>query len=128
MPESTETTQPDSLEKALEELPGLRDQLWNDVRITGNGQQLNQTLEHAGRLADFLEFGEVMCRDALARNESCGCHLREEHQTAEGEALRDDDNYSNVSVWECRGDNQFELHEEPLEFHALQPTQRNYKT
>ncbi|MGI9519032.1 MAG: fumarate reductase/succinate dehydrogenase flavoprotein subunit [Pirellulaceae bacterium] len=116
------------LERALEELPKLRDRFWSDVRVTGTGEQLNQNLEHAGRLADFLEFSELMCRDALARDESCGCHLREEHQTPEGEAMRNDEEYANVSVWEYKGDNQFDLHEEQLEFHELQPIQRDYKT
>ena len=95
----------------------------------GNGQHLNQTLEHAGRLADFLEFAEIMCRDALARDESCGCHLREEHQTPEGEALRNDEQFANVSVWEYQGeDREPVLHHEELQFRQLQPTQRNYKT
>ena len=118
----------EGLEKALEELPKLRDEFWNDLRVNGSGHQLNPTLEHAGRLGDFLEFGEVMCRDALARDESCGCHLREEHQTAEGEALRDDEQFANVSVWEYQGDSDPVLHHEPLQFNELQPTQRNYKT
>jgi len=117
------------LERALQELPQLKDEFWNDVRINGSGQQLNQTLEHAGRLADFIEFSEIMCRDALARDESCGCHLREEHQTPEGEALRNDEDCSNVSVWEYKGEGVTpELHHEALEFKELQPTQRNYKT
>ena len=117
------------LEAALAELPRLRDEFWNDLRVNGSGQQLNQTLEHAGRLADFLEFSEVMCRDALARDESCGCHLREEYQTPEGEALRNDETSANVSVWEYKGEGvQPELHHEDLEFRELQPTQRNYKT
>ena len=117
------------LEKALQELPALRDEFWNDLRITGSGAQLNQTLEHAGRLGDFLEFAEVMCRDALARDESCGCHLRDEHQTEEGEALRNDKEFANVSVWEYQGESaEPRLHHESLEFRELQPTQRNYKT
>ncbi len=117
------------LDHALEELPKLRDEFWNDVRVAGTGKQLNQSLEHAGRLADFLEFSEVMCRDALARDESCGCHLREEHQTPEGEALRDDESCANVSVWEYQGENNTPaLHHEALHYNELQPTQRNYKT
>ncbi len=115
------------LEQALEEIPRLRDQFWSDLKVTGTGQQLNQQLEHAGRLADFLEFGELMCRDALARDESCGCHLREEHQTPEGEALRNDQQFANVSVWDCQGDGPPQLYSEPLEFAALQPIQRDYK-
>ncbi len=116
------------LETALQEIPKLRDQFWNDLKVTGTGQELNQQLEHAGRLADFLEFGELMCRDALTRDESCGCHLREEHQTPEGEALRNDKQFANVSVWDCQGDGEPRLHTEPLEFAALQPVQRDYKT
>ena len=117
------------LERALSELPKLKDEFWNDVRINGTGQQLNQTLEHAGRVADFLEFAEVMCHDAMARDESCGCHLREEHQTPEGEALRNDEDCANVSVWEYQGESaKPKLNHEELEFKELQPTQRNYKT
>jgi succinate dehydrogenase / fumarate reductase flavoprotein subunit len=116
------------LEKALAQIPELRDQFWNDLRISGTGQQLNQELEHAGRLADFLEFSEVMCRDALAREESCGCHLRDEYQTPEGEAMRDDQNFSHVSVWDCSNTGDPVMQAEPLEFAALQPIQRNYKS
>ncbi len=119
----------EGLEQALQEIPKLRDKFWSDLKIAGHGEQLNQSLEHAGRLADFLEFGELMCRDALQRDESCGCHLREEHQTEDGEALRDDANCAHVSVWEYKGADQSpQLHSEPLAFHALPPTQRNYKT
>lgn len=117
------------LEKAIQDLPRLREEFWNDLKINGHGKQLNQTLEHAGRLADFLEFAEVMCHDALARDESCGCHLRDEYQTPEGEALRNDEEFSNVSVWEYQGEgNAPRLHHEELQFRELQPTQRNYKT
>ena len=119
----------DGLKEALTQIPEIRDRFWNNLRITGSGTQLNQTLEHAGRLADFLEFSELMCRDALARDESCGCHFREEHQTEEGEALRDDENFSHVSVWEHQGDDKDPLmHKEPLSFEALPLAQRNYKT
>jgi succinate dehydrogenase / fumarate reductase flavoprotein subunit len=117
------------LREALEAIPRLRERFWSDLRIVGSGQQLNQSLEHAGRLADFLEFGELMVRDALVRDESCGCHFREEHQTEEGETLRDDVQFSHVSVWEHKGDEEIPaLHEEPLSFHALPLAQRNYKT
>ena len=117
------------LERALEELPTLSDRFWNNVRVPGHGAQLNQSLEHAGRLADFLEFAEAMCLDALTREESCGCHFREEHQTEEGEALRDDENFAHVAVWKYEGDGQRpSRHVEPLEFDAAPPTQRNYKT
>ncbi|MEE3327467.1 MAG: fumarate reductase/succinate dehydrogenase flavoprotein subunit [Myxococcota bacterium] len=119
----------DGLKEAITKIPEIRDRFWNNLRITGSGAQLNQTLEHAGRLADFLEFSELMCRDALARDESCGCHFREEHQTEEGEALRDDANFSHVSVWEHQGtDNEPLMHKEPLSFEALPLAQRNYKT
>ena len=90
---------------------------------------MNQSLEHAGRVADFLDFGELMCRDALLRDESCGCHLREEHQTPEGEAKRNDEDFSFVSVFEHKGDGVApELHKEPLSFDALPLATRNYKS
>jgi succinate dehydrogenase / fumarate reductase flavoprotein subunit len=123
------TRNADGLREALELLPELRERFWSDLRIVGTGQQLNQTLEHAGRLADFLEFGELMCRDALERDESCGCHFREEHQTEDGEALRDDVNFSHVTVWEHTGSEaEPRMHREPLHFEALPLAQRNYKT
>jgi succinate dehydrogenase / fumarate reductase flavoprotein subunit len=119
----------EGLKVALERIPGLRETFWSELKLTGSGSQLNQSLEHAGRLADFLEFAELMCQDALARNESCGCHFREEHQTKEGEALRDDVNFSHSSVWEYQGENEAPtMHEEPLTFQALPLAQRNYKT
>ena len=92
------------LEKALEELPNIRQKFWDYVYIPGTQKDINQSLERAGRVADFLEFAEIMIRDALAREESCGCHLREESQTEENEAKRDDANYSHVSVWEHAGE------------------------
>ena len=116
------------LEEGLKKIPELRDQFWNDLRIPGGNGQMNQALEHAGRVADFLDFGELMCRDALLRDESCGCHLREEHQTPEGEAKRNDDDYSFVSVFEYKGDAEPELHKEPLSFDALPLATRNYKS
>ena len=119
----------EGLQLALKELPGLRDKFWSDLKITGSGTTLNQSLEHAGRLADFLEFAEIMCQDALQREESCGCHLRTEYQTEEGETLRDDANYAHVAVWEYQGPDQpSQRHQEQLSFHALPLTQRNYKT
>jgi succinate dehydrogenase / fumarate reductase flavoprotein subunit len=119
----------DGLGEALQRLPSLREEFWSDLRILGSGQQLNQSLEHAGRVADFLEFAELMCRDALDRDESCGCHFREEHQTAEGEAMRDDVHFAHVTVWEDMGPDQApRMHKEPLTFHALPLAQRNYKT
>ncbi len=116
------------LESALSQLPDIRDRFWNDVYIPGNATDINQSLERAGRVADFLEFADMMIRDALAREESCGCHLREESQTAENEALRDDTNYSHVSVWEFSGVNEPPvMHTEQLVFENVQPSQRSYK-
>lgn len=116
------------LEKALTELPAIQKKFWNNVYIPGSGLELNQSLERAGRLADFLEFAEIMIRDALTREESCGCHLREESQTEEHEAKRDDENYSYVSVWEHKGEGEVpELHKEDLTFANVVPSQRSYK-
>jgi succinate dehydrogenase / fumarate reductase flavoprotein subunit len=116
------------LQKALEKIPAIREEFWQNVTIPGSGQELNQSLERAGRVADFLEFAELMVRDAQSRKESCGCHLREESQTEEHEALRDDENYSHVSVWEYTGaDKTPEYHKESLIFENVQPSQRSYK-
>ena len=116
------------LEKALDELPKIKQKFWDYVYIPGEGKELNQSLERAGRLADFLEFADIMIRDALAREESCGCHLREESQTEENEAKRDDKNYSHVAVWEHLGeDNEPALHKEELAFEFVTPSQRSYK-
>ena len=116
------------LEKALEQIPGLRQEFWEKVYIPGNGSELNQSLERAGRVADFLEFSEIMLRDALTREESCGCHFREESQTEENEAKRDDAGFSHVSVWEYKGDNEEPvLHKEQLTFEFVTPSQRSYK-
>ena len=96
--------------------------------MPGAGAELNQALEHAGRVADFMEFAELMCHDALDRDESCGAHFRQEHQTLEGEALRDDERYSHVSAWEFTGVGRPPvLHKEPLAFEYVKPTQRSYK-
>lgn len=123
------TRSADGLRAALKTIPQIRERFWSDLRVTGTGSQFNQTLEHAGRLADFLEFAELMCWDALTREESCGCHLREEHQTEDGETLRDDVNFAHVAIWEHQGrDKQPELHREALSFQALPLAQRNYKT
>jgi succinate dehydrogenase / fumarate reductase flavoprotein subunit len=117
------------LQEAIEEIPRIRERFWNDVCIPGDNAQFNQSLEHAGRLADYLEFAELMCRDALDRDESAGCHFREEHQTEEGEAERDDEKFANVSVWEHTGDHAHpKKHVEPLEFEKLPLATRNYKT
>jgi succinate dehydrogenase / fumarate reductase flavoprotein subunit len=98
------------------------------VKVVGTDTDLNQTLEKAARVADFMELGELICRDALARAESCGGHFREEHQTPEGEALRDDENFSFVSAWEYKGQSiEPELHKEALTFDYVKPSQRSYK-
>ena len=115
------------LQQALTEIPQLRAEFWRDLRILGSGDSLNQCLEKAGRVADFLEFAELMCRDALVRKESCGGHFREEYQTADGEAQRDDKNYSHASVWQYRGEQTPLLHKEKLQFQRLTLTQRSYK-
>jgi len=116
------------LKAALEKLPDLRERFWREVRVPGSGDDLNQSLEKAGRLADFLEFAEVMCWDALTRDESCGAHYREEHTTEEGEARRDDENFAFCSVWEYGGPGQEPVcHREPLEFEHVPLSQRSYK-
>jgi succinate dehydrogenase / fumarate reductase flavoprotein subunit len=116
------------LKKALELIPQLRGEFWKNVRVVGNSMELNQELERAGRVADFLEFAEVMCHDALNRNESCGCHFRTEHQTGDGEAKRDDANFSNVTVWEFKGDGQLpKKHVESLKYETVKMSVRSYK-
>jgi succinate dehydrogenase / fumarate reductase flavoprotein subunit len=118
----------EGLEEALEKLPSLQQKFWDNVYIPGKGEELNQSLERAGRLADFLEFAEIMIRDALDRKESCGCHLREESQTEENEAKRNDANYSHVAVWEYQGEGaEPVLHKEKLTFKNVTPSQRSYK-
>lgn len=116
------------LTESLAKIPELRAEFWENVIVTGSGDELNQTLEKAGRVADFLEFAEVMVNDALTREESCGGHFREEHQTEENEAKRDDENFSHVAMWEYNGPNKQEtLHKEQLEFENVKLTQRSYK-
>jgi succinate dehydrogenase / fumarate reductase, flavoprotein subunit len=116
------------LRKALDRIPELRNEFWSSITVPGTGQELNQSLERAGRVADFLELAELMCIDALHRTESCGGHFREESQTPEGEAQRDDDNFSYVAAWEYTGDvSQPRLHKEELAFEYVHPTQRSYK-
>ena len=115
------------LEKALSEIPALQEEFWKDVRVLGDGP-MNQSLERAGRVADFFELGELMVRDALAREESCGGHFREESQTEDGEALRDDDRFSHVAAWEWGGEGGTPTrHTEPLTFENVHLTQRSYK-
>jgi succinate dehydrogenase / fumarate reductase, flavoprotein subunit len=116
------------LTKALAEIPALREEFHADVRVLGSGDSLNSSLEKAGRVADFFELAELMCRDALMREESCGGHFREEHQTDEGEAKRDDDDFAFVGAWEWQGlDTEPALHKEALEFGYVKLTQRSYK-
>jgi len=116
------------LDKALSEIPALYEEFSKDLRVTGGEDGLNQTLEKAGRVEDFFELGMLMCRDALEREESCGGHFRAEHQTAEGEALRDDENFAHVSAWEWTGDaTQPNLHKEPLAYEEVDFQTRSYK-
>ncbi len=118
----------DGLQRALREIPAIRERFWSDVKVGGDSQSLNQGLEHAGRVADFLELGELMCRDALLRDESCGCHLREEHQGDDGEPIRDDDHFTNVAVYEYQGpDAEPARHIEQLEFNEIHPKKRSYR-
>ncbi|MBL8739768.1 MAG: succinate dehydrogenase (quinone) flavoprotein subunit, partial [Myxococcales bacterium] len=118
----------DGLEKALARIPELREEFWQNLNVVGDGSQLNQTLEKAGRLADFLELGELMCRDALDRDESCGCHFRTEHTTEEGEAKRDDANFQYVAAWRYQGEGKAPtLVREDLSFEFVKPSQRSYK-
>jgi succinate dehydrogenase / fumarate reductase flavoprotein subunit len=114
------------LEQAIGEVAALREQFHADVRVLGDGESLNQSLEKAGRVSDFFELAELMCRDALHREESCGGHFREEHQTPDHEALRDDDRFAYVAVWEYRGAEPHALHKEQLTFQNVHPTQRSY--
>jgi len=115
------------LKQAIEEIKKLREEFWKDVRVTGDANEFNPELEKAGRVADFLELGELMCMDALNRNESCGGHFREEYQTEEGEAKRDDDNFAYVAAWENKGNNAWELHKEELIFENIKIAARSYK-
>ena len=115
------------LKEAIEEIRALKKEFWSNIRIPGSVKGVNNELDKAGRVADFIELGELMCMDALNRNESCGGHFREEYQTEEGEALRDDENYMFVSAWEYLGDSKWDLHQEELNYEVIKPTQRNYK-
>ncbi|MDX2495194.1 MAG: fumarate reductase/succinate dehydrogenase flavoprotein subunit [Desulfuromusa sp.] len=118
----------ESLENALQLIPEIRDEFWNNVNVTGDSKDLNQQLENAGRVADFLEFAEMLTEDALNREESCGGHFRTEHQTDEGEAMRDDENFSYVAAWEFKGTGvKPELHKEPLKFERIKLAVRSYK-
>ncbi len=116
------------LSEALARIPEMREQFWNDLRVTGTGEELNQELEKAGRVADFFEFAELMCLDALERAESCGGHFREEHQTKDGEAKRNDESFAHAAAWEFTGvGNEPKLHKEALEFEYVHLAQRSYK-
>ena len=115
------------LKEAIAEIQALKKEFWSDLRIPGTVNEMNPELDKAGRVADFIELGELMCRDALDRNESCGGHFREESQTEEGEAKRDDDNYAYVAAWQFKGESEWALHKESLQFEVAKPTQRSYK-
>ncbi|HVQ29051.1 MAG TPA: fumarate reductase/succinate dehydrogenase flavoprotein subunit [Vicinamibacteria bacterium] len=116
------------LKTALQKIPALREEFWQDLKVPGSGLELNQSLEQAGRVADFIELGELMCQDALEREESCGGHFREEYQTEDGEALRNDDKFCHVAAWEYKGEGQKPLRNvEPLQFDNVHLQQRSYK-
>ena len=118
----------DRTESAIEQIRKLRADFWQNLRVPGTAAHVNTELEKAGRVADYLELAELMCYDALTRDESCGAHFREEYQTAEGEAQRRDDAYQFVSVWGYAGtDEEPVLHREDLEFETIQPSVRSYK-
>jgi succinate dehydrogenase / fumarate reductase flavoprotein subunit len=117
-----------SLTTALAKIPALRQEFWQDAIVPGSGEELNQSLERAGRVADFLELGELICLDALERRESCGAHFREEHQDEEGESRRDDARFCHVAAWEYLGEGRTpRRHEEPLVFERASLTTRSYK-
>ena len=116
------------LNNAIDMIKDLREEFWKNVKVTGDNKTYNPELDKAGRVADFFELGELMMRDALERNESCGGHFREEYQTKEGEALRNDEVYTFASTWEFKGlDKPPKLHKENLNFETVRPTQRSYK-
>jgi succinate dehydrogenase / fumarate reductase flavoprotein subunit len=118
----------EGLEKAIDDIKALQEEFWTDLKVLGTPDSLNQSLERAGRVADFIELAELMCRDALDREESCGGHFRVEHQTADGEAQRDDVGFSFVSAWAWNDDaTPQSLHKEPLVFEYVEPSQRSYK-
>jgi len=117
----------EGLEEAIRDVQALKREFWSDVRIPGSINEMNPELDKANRVADFIELGELMCIDALAREESCGGHFREEFQTPEGEALRDDVNYMHVAAWEYKAEHEWTLHKEPLVYDVVKPSQRSYK-
>ena len=115
-------------ENSLRKIPDIRARFWKQVRVPGSAADFNQALEYTRRVADDLEFAELLVNDALERRESCGCHLRVESQTAEGEAQRDDENFRHVAVWEYQGEGQAPVrHQEPLEFETVHLAARSYK-
>ena len=116
------------LEQGLAMIPKLREEFWKNLRVPGSGAELNQSLEHAGRVADFLELGELMCLDALERDESCGCHFRTEHQTPDGEAQRNDKDFCHVAAWEFQGEGKKPARNvEPLVYENVELAVRSYK-
>jgi succinate dehydrogenase / fumarate reductase flavoprotein subunit len=116
------------LEEALREIPALRQEFWENVNVPGSAEELNQSLEMAGRVSDFLELGELLCLDALERDESCGAHFREEHRTADGEAVRDDERFCHVAAWEYAGEGRKPIRNvEPLAFEYVPLQTRSYK-
>jgi len=115
------------LKEAIVEIRALREEFWKDVRVPGSPNDFNPELEKAGRVADFIELGELMCMDALNRSESCGGHFREESQTEEGEALRKDEEFAYVAAWENKGNHTYEMHKEELKFEAIKIAARSYK-
>ncbi|HZW36942.1 MAG: fumarate reductase/succinate dehydrogenase flavoprotein subunit [Deltaproteobacteria bacterium] len=118
----------ESLSEAIAKIPGIREEFWKNLRVSGSANEVNQQLENAGRTIDFIEFAELLCRDALARDESCGAHFRVEHQYEDGEAKRDDANFMHVAAWEYKGEGaEPERHVEPLEFNLIKPAVRSYK-
>jgi len=118
----------ESLKKGLSMIPEIKKEFWNDLFIPGEMDEYNPELEKAGRVADFIELGELIMRDALQRKESCGGHFREEMQTEDGEAKRDDENFAFVSAWEYKGEDvEPEMHKEELSFEVAKPSQRSYK-
>jgi succinate dehydrogenase / fumarate reductase flavoprotein subunit len=118
----------EGLQEALQLIPKLKEEFWHNVRVTGEADDVNTELEKAGRVADYFELAELMCLDALNRNESCGGHFRAEYQTPDGEALRNDEEYSYVAAWQFAGDGSAPLlHKEPLKFETVKLAQRSYK-
>ena len=117
----------EGLKQAIKEVQQLKNEFWSDVRIPGEINEMNPELDKANRVADFIELGELMCIDALSREESCGGHFREEHQTEDGEALRHDDQYMYVAAWEMKGEHEWQLHKEELNYEVVKPSQRSYK-